>query len=46
MILPRVNHYLRNDRKEIMNSLPDKFIIPVYEIYLHVTPPPSGCYHL
>ena len=29
------------DKKEILNSLLDKFLIPVYKIYLYVTPPPS-----
>ena len=30
------------DGKEILNSPPDKFIIPVYKIYLYATLPPSG----
>ena len=29
------------DIKEILNSPLDKFLIPVYKIYLHVKPPPS-----
>ena len=34
------------DRKEILNSPPAKFPISVYKIYLHLTPPPSGLYHM
>ena len=29
------------DRKEILNSLPDKFLVPVYKSYLYATLPPS-----
>ena len=34
------------DRKEILNSSPDKFLIPVYKIYLYATLPPRRLYHL
>ena len=30
------------DSKEILNSPPDKFLIPVYKVYLYVTLTPSG----
>ena len=33
------------DRKEILNCPTDKFLISIYKIYLHVTPPPSGLQH-
>ena len=29
------------DRREILNSPPDKFLIPVYRIYSYATLPPS-----
>ena len=34
------------DRKEILNSPPDKFLIPVYKIYLYATLPPNELYHI
>ena len=30
------------DRKEILNSPPDEFLIPAYKIYLYVPLPPKG----
>ena len=30
----------------MLNSPPDKFLIPVYKIHLYVTLPPSGLYRL
>ena len=34
------------DRKETLNSPPDKFLIPVYKICLYATLPPSGLYRI
>ena len=34
------------DRKEILNSPPDKFLISVHKICLYVTPPTSGSYRI
>ena len=34
------------DRKEILNSEPDKFLIPVNQIYLYATLPPRGLYRI
>ena len=34
------------NRKEILNYSPDKFLIPVYKIYLHATLPPTGLYRV
>ena len=34
------------DRREILKSLLDKFLIPVYKISYYVTPPPRGIYHM
>ena len=34
------------DRREILKSLLDKFLIPVYKISDYVTPPPRGIYHM
>ena len=33
------------DAKETLNSPPDKFLIPVYKIYLYATLPPRVVYH-
>ena len=34
------------NRKEILNSPPDKFVIPVYQIYLYATLPLRGLHRL
>ena len=34
------------DRREILKSLLDKFLIPVYKFSYYVTPPPRGIYHM
>ena len=36
-----MNYYLRNGCKGNPNSPLDKFLVPVYNIYLYETPPPS-----
>ena len=46
IIAPTMNHFRGMDRKEIMNSPPDKFLISVYKICLYATLPPSGLYRL
>ena len=42
IIVPTMNHY----KKEILNSPPGKFLIPVYKVYLYATLPPSEFYRL
>ena len=46
IIAATMNHYPRNTRKEILNSPPDKFLIPVNQTYLYATLPPRGLYRL
>ena len=45
-IIATMNHYPRNTRKEIFNSPPDKFLIPVNQTYLYATLPSRGLYRL
>ena len=46
IIVPTLTTIRGMDRNEILNSPPDKFLIPVYKIFLYATLPSSGLYRI